>query len=165
MDQEFARQQIMQIVCGLFCLVMMALRYDSRQPLLANVGLIIMLLSLAVMLAGSIILRFRLRVSHPEWPEEKYLAEQRKKITARIALVRRNMIWFFAPSLLGFLLWQAVPAHSIKMVIVIVILAVLVLIGGIWRCRWMLRKDLLPILEEIDQELADLERKPVSRED
>jgi FtsH-binding integral membrane protein len=163
MDRVYARQQILQIACGLLCLGMMAFCYDGRKPIAASAGFALMLLAMALMLAGIVSLTFRLRISHPEWPEKKYLVEQREKISGRIALVRRNRTWFFIPSLLGFLLWQIVLSPSIPMAAVMVILVALVVTGGIWWSRRMLRKDLLPLLEEIDQELRDLGKKPVSR--
>ena len=165
MDQEFVRQQALRIACGLLSLAWLASQYDSRHPLLANAGLLVLTVALALMLAGSVSLRFRLRTSHPEWPDGKYLAEQRERISARITLVRRNMTWLFPPSLLGFLLWQIGLSHSIRMTVVIVIVVVIAFLGTIWWGRQMLRKDLLPMLKAIDQELADLKRGPVSGED
>ena len=152
-ERDFKRQQRTQILCVVFCLVCMATEYRREGPLLANAGLILMFLCLAAMLAGSIILKYRLRESHPWLPEEEFLAEQRKKIAARIALLRRNVRWFLIPALLGFLAWQAGMAHSAKMVIALVAIATLACAGIFWFYRWKLRKDLLPILDDIDREL------------
>ena len=111
-DRDFNRQQRTQILCGLLCLGIMATWYRREDPLLANAGLIVMLLCLALMLAGSIILKYRLRESHPWLPEEEFLAEERKKIAARIALLRRNVRWFFIPAMAGLLTWQIGLSHS-----------------------------------------------------
>jgi FtsH-binding integral membrane protein len=158
MDRDFKRQQRTQILCGLLCLGLMAAWYRREGPLLANAGLIVMLLCCALMLAGSIILKYRLRESHPELPREEYLAEQRKKIAARIALLRRNVRWFFIPSLLGLLTWQLGLSHSVQMVVALVIIATLVSTGAFWFYRWKLRKDLLPILDDIDRELESFRK-------
>jgi hypothetical protein len=165
MDQEFVRQQRVQIICGLFCLVLLASGYRREGPLLVNAGLIVMLLGLALMLAGSIILKFRLRQSHPELPREEYLAEQRKKIEARIALLRRNTRWFFIPSMAGFLMWQMGLSHSLEIAVALVILVALASAGMLWFYRWKLRKDLLPILEEIDRELSSYRDHSESRQE
>ena len=153
MDRAFARQQITQILCGLFCLGVMTAEYRREAPPLSNAGLIVMLLGLALMLAGSVILKFRLRESHPELPREEYLAEERIKIAARIALLRRNVRWFFFPSMSGLLAWQAGLSHSVRMVLALSVIVALASAGTFWFYRWKLRKDLLPILEEIDREL------------
>jgi hypothetical protein len=152
-DRDFKRQQRTQILCVLFCLVCMAAEYRREGPLLANAGLILMFLCLAAMLAGSIILKYRLRESHPWLPEEEFLAEQRKKIAARIALLRRNVVWFFIPSMSGLLAWQAGLSPSVPMVVAFVMIVALVSTGTFWFYRWKLRTDLLPILEDIDREL------------
>ena len=154
-DQEFARKQRTQIICSLISLGVMARWYNPHNPPLANVGLIVMLFCFALMLAGSIILKFRLRVSHPELPRKEYLMEQRRKISARIALLRNLMTWFFIPAMLGFLFWQVALSHSIQMKIVLIILAALACVGGFLCYRWQIRRGLLPMLEEIDRELDE----------
>ena len=161
MDRDFKRQQITRILCGLLCLGIMATWYRREDPLLANAGLIVMLLCLALMLAGSIVLKYRLRDSHPERSREEFLDEERKKIAARIALLRRNLMWLFIPSMLGFLTWQIALAHSIQMVIALAVIAAIASAGAFWLYRWKLRKDLLPILKEIDRELEYLREHPM----
>jgi hypothetical protein len=165
MDQKFVRQQRVQILCGLFCLGLLAAGYRRENPLLANAGLIVMLLGLALMLAGSVIMKFRLRQSHPELPHEEYLAEQRKKIEARIALLRRNARWFFIPSMVGFLMWQMGLSHSLEIAVALVIFGALASVGMFWAYRWKLRKELFPILEEIDHELSYCREHSESRQE
>jgi hypothetical protein len=118
-----------------------------------------MLLCLAAMLAGSIILKYRLRVSHPWLPEKEFLAEEREKIIARIALLRRNVKWFFIPSMSGLLAWQVGLSHSAQMVAALVVAVGLASAGTFWFYRWKLRTDLLPILEDIDRELESFRNK------
>jgi len=163
--RDFNRQQMTQILCGLLCLGMMASGYRRADPPISNAGLVLMLLCLALMLAGSVILKYRLRVSHPWLPEKEFVAEEREKIAARIALLRRNVKWFLIPALLGFVAWQAGLAHSAKMVIALVVVATLACAGIFWFYRWKLRKDLLPILEDIDRELEYYRNHPESRLD
>jgi hypothetical protein len=158
-ERDFKRQQRTQILCGLFCLVCMATWYRREGPLLANAGLILMLLCLAAMLAGSIILKYRLRESHPWLPEEEFVAEEREKIIARIALLRRNVKWFFIPSMSGLLAWQGGLSHSAQMVAALAIIVALASAGTFWFYRWKLRTDLLPILEDIDRELESFRNK------
>jgi hypothetical protein len=158
-DRDFTRQQRVQIVCVLLCLGLTAAGYRREDPLLANAGLIVMLLCLALMLAGSVILRFRLKESHPELPREEYLAEQRKKIAARIALLRRNARWFLIPSLLGLLTWQTGLSHSVQMVVALVLIVTLASAGIFWFYRWKLGKELLPLLDDIDRELEYFRNK------
>jgi len=158
-NRDFNRQQWMQILCGLFCLIFMATWYRGEGPLLANAGLIVMFLCLAFMLAGSVILKYRLRVSHPWLPEKEFLAEEREKIIARIALLRRNVRWFFIPSMSGLLAWQAGLSPSVPMVVAFVMIVALVSTGTFWFYRWKLRTDLLPILEDIDRELESFRNK------
>jgi|GEM_PF-2127500 putative effector of murein hydrolase LrgA (UPF0299 family) len=161
--RDFNRQQMTQILCGLLCLGMMASGYRRADPPISNAGLVLMLLCLALMLAGSVILKYRLRVSHPWLPEKEFVAEEREKIAARIALLRRNVKWFLIPALLGFVAWQAGLAHSAKMVIALVVVATLACAGIFWFYRWKLRKDLLPILEDIDRELEYFRNSSKSR--
>jgi hypothetical protein len=159
-DRDFNRKQRTQILCGFLCLLLMATNYRREGPLLANAGLIVMLLCLALMLAGSIILSYRQRESHPWLPEEKFLAEQRKKVCDRIALLRRNTRWLFIPCMTGFLTWQIALSHSLQMVIALAGIAAIVSAGVFWLYRWNLQKDLLPELEAIDRDL-EYERKNV----
>jgi hypothetical protein len=164
-DRDFNRQQRMQILCGLFCIGVMASWYRSEDPPLAKAGLIVMLLGLALMLAGSVIMKYRLRKSRPWLPREQFLAELRKKTEARMALLRRNIRWFLIPALLGFLSWQAGQSHSIQMVVAFVLIVILGFAGLFWFYRWKLRKDLLPLLEDIDRELEYLREHPRSQLD
>jgi integrase len=127
-DREFACQQILLILCGLTCFGLMPTRYSRQNPMLANVGLILMILGFASMLAGTSILRWRQRISHRWLPGEAYLAEERMKITARIALLRRNLTWFLIPSVLGFLLWRIPLSHTVQMTIALIALVVLLFI-------------------------------------
>jgi hypothetical protein len=164
-DREFDRKQRTQILCGLLCLGIMATWCRRDSPLLANAGLIVMLLCLALMLAGSIILRYRQRESHPWLPEEEFLNEERTKIVARIALLRRNMMWLFIPAMSGFLTWQTMLSHSLQMVVALVVIAAIVSAGMFWLYRWKLQKDLLPELDDIDHELEHLRNGSKSRPD
>ena len=64
------------------------------------------------MLAGTIILRQRQRISHPWLPEEAFLAEERMEITARIALLRRNLTWLLTPSVVFSALASTAITHN-----------------------------------------------------
>jgi hypothetical protein len=152
-DRDFKRQQWTQILCSLFCLGIMATWYRREGPLLSNAGLIVMLLCLALMAAGVIILRFRLRESHPWLPEKEFLCEERNKITARIGLLRRNAKWLLIPGLLGLLTWQIALSPSILMAVALISIAAIVYAGTFLFYRWKLRKELLPVLNDIDREL------------
>jgi hypothetical protein len=157
-DRDFKRQQWTQILCGLIFLGCMSTWCRRDNPLLANAGLIAMIICLAFMLAGAIILRYRQRDSHPWLPEEEFLNEERKKVCDRIALLRRNALWFLIPCLAGFLTWQIALSHSVLMSVALVVIAAIVFAGTFWFYRWKLRTELLPELEEIDRDLED-ERK------
>jgi hypothetical protein len=157
-NRDFKRQQRTQILCGLLCLGIMATWCSRDNSLLANAGLIVMIICLALMLAGSIILRYRQRESHPWLPEEAFLNEERKKIVARIALMRRNTMWLFIPCMLGFLTWQLELSHSHQMVIALLAIAAVASAGMFWLYRWKLRKDLLPMLEDIDRDLEQVRK-------
>jgi hypothetical protein len=155
-DRDFKRQQRTQILCSLIFFGCMSTWCRRDNPLLANAGLIVVLLCIALMVAGIIILRFRLRESRPWLPENEFLNEERKKIEARIALLRRNAICLFIPSIAGFLTWQIALSSSVKWIVAIIIIAALASIGAFLFYRWMLRTDLLPMLEGIDRDLEQV---------
>lgn len=157
-DRDFKRQQWTQILCSLIFLGCMSTWLRRDNPLLANAGLIVMLLCIALMVAGVIILRIRLRDSHPWLPEKEFLNEERNKIEARIALLRRNATWFFIPGMAGFLTWQIALSHSLQMVIALAGVAAIASSAVFWLYRWKLKKELLPELEAIDRDIED-ERK------
>jgi hypothetical protein len=157
-DRDFKRQQRTQILCGIVCLGIMATWCRRDNPLLANAGLILMLLCLALMLAGTIILRYRQRKSHPWLPEQEFLNEERNKIVARIALLRRNVMWLFIPCMSGFLTWQIKLAHSLRMVVAFVAIAAIASLGMFCLYRWKLKKDLLPMLEDIDRDIEEAKK-------
>jgi hypothetical protein len=152
-DRIFTLQQMARILCGLVYLGLMAAWYRREGPQLANAGLIVMLLCFALMLAGSIILKYRLRESHPELPSEKFLDEERKKIVAQIGLLRRNTTWLLIPCMSGFLTWQIALSHSLQMAVALLVIAAIVSAGVFWFYRWKLRTDLLPELEAIDRDI------------
>jgi hypothetical protein len=154
-DRDFKRQQMTQILCCVLCLGYMARWYRQEGPLLANAGLILMLLCIALMVAGSIFLRYRLRESHPWLPDEEFLNEERKKVETRIALLRRNALWLFIPAIAGFLTWQIVLSNSAEWTVAIIIIAALASIGSFLFYRRKLRTDLLPMLEDIDRDLEE----------
>jgi hypothetical protein len=164
-DRDFKRQQWTQILCGLFFLAIMATWYRREGPLLSNAGLIVMLLCLALMLAGSIILKYRLRESHPWLPEKEFLAEQRNKIAARIGLLRCNAKWLLIPCLLGLLTWQIAMSPSVLMAVALISIAAIVYAGAFWFYRWKLRKELLPMLNDIERELEYVRDHSESRLD
>jgi hypothetical protein len=161
-DRDFNRRQRTQILSGLLCLGIMTTYCRRDNPLLANAGLIFMLLCLALMLAGSIILKYRQRESRPWLPETEFLAEERKKVCDRIALLRRNAIWLWIPSMSGFLTWQIALSHSIQMAVALVGIAVIASAGAFGLYRWKLRKELLPELEAIDRDLEYAREHPMS---
>jgi hypothetical protein len=152
-DRDFNRQQRTQILCGFIFLGIMATWYRREGPMISNAGLIVMLLCLAFMLAGSIILKYRLRESHPWLPEEEFLCEKRNKIVARIGLLRRNAKWLLIPCLLGFLTWQIALSHSVLMAGALIGIAAIAYAGAFLFYQWKLRKELLPMLNDIDREL------------
>ena len=152
-DRDFNRKLRTQILCGLVCLGIMATWCSRDNPLLANAGLIVMLLCLALMLAGSIILKYRQRQPRFWLPSEEFLADERKNVCGRIALLRRNTRWLFIPCMSGFLTWQIALSHSRQMVIALVVIAAVASAGSFWLYRWKLRKELLPELESIDRDL------------
>jgi uncharacterized membrane protein YeiB len=154
-DRDFKNQQRKQILYGLCCLVILATQVRRDNPLLANAGLIVMLLCMALMLAGSIILKYRQRESHPWLPVEKYFAEQRKKVYDRIALWRRNTRWLLIPCMAGFLTWQIVLSHSLQMKIALVCIGVIVSAGLYGLYRRKLQKEFLPELEAIERDFED----------
>jgi hypothetical protein len=157
-DRDFKRQQMTQILCSLISLGFMSTWCRRDNPLLANAGLIVMLLCIALMVAGVIILRIRQRESHPWLPSEKFLAEERKKVCDRIALLRRNATWFFIPGIAGFLTWQIALSHSLQMVIALAGVAAIASAVVFYIYRWKLKKELLPELETIDRDIEE-ERK------
>ena len=159
-DLIFDCQQGLLILCGLICFGLMATWYNRQNPMLSNAGLILMILGFASMLGGIIILRQRQRISHPWLPDEAYLAEERMEITARIALFRGNLTWLLTPSVLGFLLWQLPLSHTVVMTMILITHVVLFLAGVFWLYHRKVRKELRPMFEEIDLELAELRNHP-----
>ncbi len=154
MDRQFARDQTQQILWGLLYFGLMALRYDSRLPIYANVGVTLILLAGAHYLISSFILRSRFRLNQSELPGKEYLAEQRKRIMARISALRRNMIWSLIPLTTGLGLWLAAILHSPYGVALVVTLMASTTIASAWFCNRRIRKEFLPSLEAIEREIA-----------
>lgn len=159
MDREFNRRLTVQIVCGLLFLGLIAAGYRHDDPLPAKAGLAVMLLALAIMTAGAVILKFRLRVSHPELPREQYLAEQRSKIEARISLLRRNIRWLLIPAMSGLVIWQS---GSVRIAAAVLGIAAPVSAAAVWWCRRRIQQELLPALHEIEREIEYLTDQRVS---
>jgi hypothetical protein len=162
-DLLFACQQGLLIVCGLIGLGLMARFYSSRNPLLSNAGMVLMFLSLASMVAGIVIFRQRQRISHPWLPTEDFLAKERSKIAARIALLGRNLTWFLIPSVLGFLLWWMPLLHTIQEAMMLMAMVVFPFVEITRFYRKKVRNELRPMLEKIDQDLVERRNRQVGK--
>jgi len=158
-DRKFYRDVKKQIVCGLFGTLLLLSQYKTAHTVYAKTGLIIVVLGCAMMLAGSIRLKLRSRVSHPELPPDKYLMEQRNKILERIALFRVSLRFVLPASILGLLLWLVMPVHSFIVKIVLVGMIAVHYVIGYWYANRRIRKEMVSVIEEIDQEIADYKRK------
>jgi hypothetical protein len=154
MDREYRRELQKQLTLGLFCLALLAGQY-RHLSLVSSLGLGIMVVCGAIALRSHYVLKRRCRESHRELPRKEYLAEQRRKIMARIKMLRRNLSWILGPALAGFLIWQIPNAHSKFTVFLLINLAAIAGLVTVWCIRRILQKELLPILEEIDRELAE----------
>jgi len=159
LDRQFTRDINRRIFGGFLAMVVLLSMYDRGRPLYANIGLIIMVLSSAMMLTGTIIQKLRLRVSHPERPADAYLLEQKNKILARIGLIRFYIRCLVPTAAFGLVLC-ILPIHSINAKLIILIMLVLTLILGYWLIIRKIRNELLTVTE-IDQEIAAFENRRV----
>jgi Na+/melibiose symporter-like transporter len=155
LERERKRALQKQLGLGLICLVLLAGRFDRHLPLISNLGLGIMVVCGAIALGAHYVLKRRLEESHRELPREEYLADKRRKILAQIKMLRNNTTWILVPALAGFLAWQIPSAHSKFAMVVLIGLTVIVCVITIWCIRRIVKKKLLPVLEDIDRELAE----------
>ena len=155
MEREQKRALQKQLSLGLICLALLAGRFDRHLPLMSNLGLGIMVVCGAIALGAHYFLKRRSRESHRELPREEYLADKRRKVVARIRLLRRKTTWILVPALAGFLAWQIPRAHSKFAVVVLISLAVIVYVITVWCIGRIVKKELLPVIEDIDRELAE----------
>jgi hypothetical protein len=154
-ERAYKRDERKKISWGLVGLALLASEFRRHAPLLANVGLGIMILCGTIAIASYFILRRRFEKSRPELPRREYLAEQKAKITIQIKLVERTIMWLLMPAFAGFALHMSAQSHSNAEVLLIVIVVMIGCAIGIWCGRRIVRKKLLPMLEDIEQELAD----------
>jgi uncharacterized protein YneF (UPF0154 family) len=154
-ERAYNREQRKKLSWGLLGLAVLASEFRRHAPLLANVGLGIMILCGAIAIASYFILKRRFEKTRPELPRREYLTEQKAKIMTQIKLVERTMIWLLIPGFAGFALHVSASAHSRSEVILFVIIAMIGCLAGVLGSRRIIRKKLLPMLEDIEQELAD----------
>jgi hypothetical protein len=164
-ERKYRRDLQKQLTLGSLCLILLATQYDRHLPLVSNLGLGVMVLCGAIALGFHYVMKRRLREASRGLPREEYLAEQKEIILARIKILWGNLTWLLGPAFAGFLVWVIAGTNSKATILVFISLAIITGVITIWCIRRMIRKDLLPMIEDIDQELADLERKPVSRSD
>ena len=152
-DRKLKNELRIRLSLGLLCLILLAGQYDPHLPILSNVGLGMMLLFAALGLACHFILILRFRESRPELPRKEYLAEQRKMIASRIRVLRLAVAFILPPALFGLILWQATQLQSKAVIMMITNLAAITLVTGLLAVHLKIRKQLWPMIREIDQEL------------
>ena len=153
-ERKFKRDLHRQLLFGTLCLILMACGFDRRLSVFSNVGLGVMILCLAIGIGSSYVLKRRLREYHPELPDKEFLAEERGMITAKINLLRCGLRYLLPAGLLGLFFWQAFWSRTYANVLVILSIAVISYITALFFGRRKI-KELMPILEEIDQEIAE----------
>lgn len=155
------REQTRQILCGMIVFGLMAFLYQNRLLLFASMSMSIMILAGIIELASCLILKFPSGAFKPELPRKEYLIDKRRKILVRIELMRYVTGWLLIPIALGLLLRNVVLARSNYETLLVSIVVLFVSVTAFFNGRRRIRRDLLPILEDIEMELPELKILPV----
>jgi hypothetical protein len=148
------RRDAMEILVGIFCIAAFGLLVESSQPPLARAGAILMTAGVTGNVIAFLAFRYRYRHRRYDLRWRKILERERRKIIARIRLMRGYTTWHAAPLVAGFILYTASYGPSLSEWLMEI--GVIALVGGYSHLsnRWRIRRQLLPLLAEIDRELT-----------
>jgi hypothetical protein len=156
-EKKYKRSEREKLWLGMLGLALLASLFRPHGPLAANAGIGILILCGAMALKSYFILKHRFEKFRRDLPRKEYLAEQRTKIITQIKLVERTMIWLLIPGFAGLALHLSAQFPSRLEIIPFVIIAIIGCAAGVLCGRKIVRKKLLPILEDIERELAGLD--------
>jgi len=129
--------------------------YDSRQPLMTRAGIILLMAGIALEAIAYIAPRFRYRGERFDLPRNEFLLREKKRIEARIRLVKGSLTWLSVPMLAGCILYAASVVKNMGELLSCV--ALLAFMWGIafWVNARRVRKHLAPLLVEINWMLSE----------
>jgi hypothetical protein len=134
--------------------------YDARQPLMTRTGIILMMAGMALEALAYVAVRFRHRGERLDLPRNDFLQRERKRLEERIRLMKASLSWLSIPMLAGCVLFLASIVSTIRE-----FLSALAMLAGLWAILiWVnsrrIKKRLVPLIDEINQKLAESETKP-----
>jgi hypothetical protein len=155
-EEKYKAQDIQAISAGLFVILMTYFWFDRWAPWWSNFG--VGLAGMGVLLQMACVARLYLpgrRICF-DLPREAFLAEERKRLRARIRILGHEVWWGFIPMIVGASLWIGRHLKSIaEFASFAGMLAALC--GAAWWISYKRQEeDLRDLLREIEQELAQI---------
>jgi hypothetical protein len=148
------RRDVMEVLVGISCIAAFGLLIEGGQPPLARAGAILMTAGVTCNVIAFLVFRYRYRHRRYDIRWRKILERERRKIIARIRLMRGYTTWQSAPLAAGFVLYTAGCGASLPDWLIEI--ALIALAGGYFHLsnRRRIQRELLPLLAEIDRELT-----------
>ena len=148
------RRDAMEILVGIFCIAAFGLLLEGGQPPLARAGAILMMAGVTGNVIAFLTFRYRYRHKRFDLRWRKILEQERRKIIARIRLMRGYTTWHAVPLVAGFILYAV--GYGLNFPEWLIEIGAIALVGGYFHLlnRRRIRRELLPLLAEIDRELT-----------
>jgi amino acid transporter len=157
MERKNRARDVMQIGAGVACLALIGLLFRSGQPAQERMGVVLVMAGVVLNVISFLVLRLGDRGRRYELPVRTFLIEERRRIEARIRVIRLSTTWYAVPMLAGAVLYSASAGAPPPQMAIITgaMVAVVSYIG--WVNRRRIYTQLAPSRDEIDRELAELE--------
>jgi hypothetical protein len=152
-----AMEDVGQVLVSILVSAMWIFLYSSRQPMLARAGMILLAIGSALEGLTYLWMRFRYRGDRFDLPRNDLLRRERKRIEERIRLRKASFTWLSVPLMTGLILYMASMFTETGELFATMSGIAMPWAVLIWVNNRRIRKQMLPLLEEIKQKLAESE--------
>jgi hypothetical protein len=159
LNSRHAAEDALRVLGAIFMVGILVFLYDSRQPPLAQAGMILLMIGIVLEGLAHLWMHFRYRGPRYDLPRNDFLLRQRNKLQARIELSKASLTWLSVPMLTGCILYLASVVRTLGQFSLIAAAIAIVWAILIRTNSKRIRKRLIPLLDAINQKLAEIESK------
>jgi hypothetical protein len=160
MDGMNKREDRKRITGCIAIYIAAGLLYSASLGLIGNIGVTLFLIGTTLELISYLKFHFKFRDVRYELPMRDFLVEERKRVLARINVLKLNTSWNLIPIVLGLLLYGYPKMYHGYGLIILVLVLFFAIGVTIWQGRRRIRKYLTPYLAEVDEEIAEIDALP-----
>lgn len=146
-----------EMISSILLIVMAAIIFRDSHSFVARLGMVITMISAFYFMILLPITGIKNRMTRMDLPMQMFCRSERDKINSKIRQRRLRSSWYLVPTTAGIIVWFA----TLKASIMELVIAGVVLAGILLFMRWMsarkIRRDLLPVREELDRKIWEFE--------